>query len=133
MYYREVRHPGPGEIQLIDYASRIAGIAIAGDRQTALTRAFEEAGKSESQLRHIVDAIPQMIAVLNPDGTALYVNQTMLDYTGLTIEEVMATDFRVVVFHPEDVIRFRNESVSSFSRDLDHNLFRIETAGISRC
>ena len=28
MYYREVRHPGPGEIQLIDHASRIAGIAI---------------------------------------------------------------------------------------------------------
>jgi transcriptional regulator with GAF, ATPase, and Fis domain len=30
----------------------------------------------------------------------------------------MATDFRVVVFHPEDVTRFRNESVSSFSRDV---------------
>jgi len=28
MYYREVRHPGTDEIQLIDYASRIAGIAI---------------------------------------------------------------------------------------------------------
>ena len=119
MYYREVRHPGPGEIQLIDYASRIAGIAIERDRsQTALTRAFEQIEKSEAQLRQIVDAIPQMIAVLNPDGTALYVNQTMLDYTGLTIEEVMATDFRVVVFHPEDVTRFRNESVSSFSRDV---------------
>ena len=59
-----------------------------------------------------------MIAVLNPDGTALYVNQTMLDYTGLTIEEVMAADFRVLVFHPEDVTRFRDESVSSFSRDV---------------
>ena len=28
MYYREVRQAGPGEIQLLDYASRIAGIAI---------------------------------------------------------------------------------------------------------
>ena len=110
MYYREVRHPGPGEIQLIDYASRIAGIAIERDRsQTALTRAFEQIEKSEAQLRHIVDAIPQMIAVLNPDGTVLYMNQTMLDYTGLTIEEVMATDFRDLVFHPEDVTRFRDE------------------------
>src|ERR1700723_1032464 len=27
-YYGEVRHPGPAEIQLIDYATRIAGIAI---------------------------------------------------------------------------------------------------------
>jgi GAF domain-containing protein len=32
MHYREVRQPGPGEIQLIDYASRIAGIAIERDR-----------------------------------------------------------------------------------------------------
>jgi len=40
MYYREVRQPGPGEIQLIDYASRIAGIAIERDRShAALTRA----------------------------------------------------------------------------------------------
>src|SRR6266849_23753 len=117
MYYREVRHPGPGEIQLIDYASRIAGIAVERDRsQTALTKAFEQIEKSEAQLRHIVDAIPQMIAVLNPDGTVLYMNQTMLDYTGLTIEEVMAKDIRDRAFNPEDVARFRGERLESLSR-----------------
>src|SRR5580704_2645903 len=117
MYYREVRQPGPGEIQLIDYASRIAGIAIERDRsQTALTRAFEQIEKSEAQLQHIVDAIPQMIGVLNPDGTFLYVNQTMHDYTGLTIEEVMATDVRDRAFNPEDLARFRGERLESLSR-----------------
>jgi formate hydrogenlyase transcriptional activator len=117
MYYREVRQPGPGEIQLIDYASRIAGIAIERDRsQTALTRAFEQIERSEAQLRHIVDVIPQMIAVLNQDGTVLYMNQTMLDYTGLTIEEVMAKDVRDRAFNPEDVVRFRGERLESLSR-----------------
>ena len=39
MLYGEVRHPGPAEIQLMDNAGRIAGIAIERDRsQTALTR-----------------------------------------------------------------------------------------------
>jgi PAS domain S-box-containing protein len=119
MYYREVRHPGPAEIQLIDYAGRIAGIAIERDQsQTALTRAFEQIEKSEAQLRHIVDAIPQMIGVLNPDSTFLYMNQTMLDYTGLTIEEVMATDVRDRAFNPEDVARFRGERLGSLSRDV---------------
>jgi len=119
MYYREARHPGPAEIQLIDYAGRIAGIAIERDRsQTALTRAFEQIEKSEAQLRHIVDAIPQMIGVLNPDGTFLYMNQTMLDYTGFTIEEVMATDVRDRAFNPEDVARFRGERLGSLSRDV---------------
>src|SRR4029077_7544809 len=32
MYSREVRHPSPAEMQLIDYASRIAGIAIERDQ-----------------------------------------------------------------------------------------------------
>jgi PAS domain S-box-containing protein len=119
MYYREVRHPGPAEIQLIDYAGRIAGIAIERDRsQAALTRAFEQIEKSEAQLRHIVDAIPQMIGVLNPDGTFLYMNQTMLDYTGLTIKEVMATDVRDRAFNPEDLARFRGERLGSLSRDV---------------
>jgi PAS domain S-box-containing protein len=119
MYYREVRHPGPAEIQLIDYAGRIAGIAIERDRsQTALTRAFEQIEKSEAQLRHIVDAIPQMIGVLNPDGTFLYMNQTMLDYTGLTIEEVMAKDVCDRAFNPEDVARFRGERLGPLSRDV---------------
>ncbi|QNI35150.1 sigma 54-interacting transcriptional regulator [Alloacidobacterium dinghuense] len=117
MYYREVRHPGPAEIQLIDYASRIAGIAIERDRsQTALTRAVKQIEKSEAQLRHIVDAIPQMIAVLNPDGAVLYMNQTMLDYTGLTVEEVMAKDVRDRAFNPEDVARFRGERLEALSR-----------------
>ena len=119
MYYREFRHPGPAEIQLIDYAGRIAGIAIERDRsQTALTRAFEQIEKSEAQLRHIVDAIPQTIAVLKRDGTALYANQALLDYTGFTIEEVMAADFRARAFHPEDVARLRSERLESLSRDV---------------
>jgi PAS domain S-box-containing protein len=117
IYYREVRQPAPAEIQLIDYASRIAGIAIERDRsQTALTSAFDQIEKSEAQLRHIVDAIPQMIAVLNPDGTILYMNQTMLDYTGLTFEE--AKNARDRAFYPEDVARFRGERVKSLSREM---------------
>ncbi len=81
MYYREVRHPGTHDIQLIDYASRIAGIAIERDRsRSALTLAFEKVKKSEAQLRQIVDAIPQGIAVLDPEGTILSVNQWLLDY-----------------------------------------------------
>jgi formate hydrogenlyase transcriptional activator len=117
MYYGEVRRPEPSEIQLIDYAGRIAGIAIERDRsQTALTRAFEQIEKSEAQFRHIVDAIPQMIAVLNPDGSVLYMNQTLLDYTGLTREEVMTTDVRDRAFNPEDLARNRAAHPGSFSR-----------------
>src|SRR6476646_7584469 len=42
LFYRAVREPGPAEIQLIDDASRIAGIAIERDRsKSALTLALD--------------------------------------------------------------------------------------------
>jgi formate hydrogenlyase transcriptional activator len=117
MYFREVRSPSESEIQLIDYASRIAGIAIERERsQTALKVAFEEIKKSEGQLRQMVDAIPQTIVVLGPDGSVVYVNRTVLDYTGLSTDEVMETDLRERVFHPEDAERLRETRQHGFSR-----------------
>jgi hypothetical protein len=55
------------------------------------------------------NAIAQSIMVLATDGTAFYANQTALDFSGLTIEDVMAADFRTRFFHPEDVERLRDE------------------------
>jgi len=119
MYYREVRHPGTHDIQLIDYASRIAGIAIERDRsRSALTLAFEKVQKSEAQLRQIADAIRQGIVVLDPEGTILYANQWLLDYTGLSLEEVIAPHLRTRIFHPEDVARVQDERRDALSRGL---------------
>jgi formate hydrogenlyase transcriptional activator len=116
MYYREVRTPGTDEIQLIDHASRIAGIAIEREQsQAALGMAFEETRKSEGQLRQIVDTIPQTIVVLGPDGSIVYVNRTVLDYTGLSTSDLMEADFRLRVFHPEDIERLRETRRDGFS------------------
>jgi len=119
MYFREVRTPTEREVRLIDYASRVAGIAIERSRsETALQHAFEEIRKSEGQLRQITDAIPQTITVLGPDGGIVYVNRTVLDYTGLSREEAMESDFRERVFHPEDLERLRGTRRNGFSREI---------------
>jgi formate hydrogenlyase transcriptional activator len=116
MYNREVRHPSPAEMQLIDYASQIAGIAIERDRsKSALTLAFEKIKKSETELREIVDVIPQSIIVLNPDGKAIYANRVALEYTGLSLDDVRDEDFRGRVFHPDDVQRLREERHQALS------------------
>jgi formate hydrogenlyase transcriptional activator len=116
MYYREVRHPGTDDIQLIDYASRIAGIAIERERsRSAMTTAFEQIKKSEAELRTIIDVIPQLIAAIGADGEFLYANQTLQEYTGLTKEEVRSEGFRKV-FHPEDFERLRDERAVALAR-----------------
>jgi len=64
---------------------------------------------SERDLRLLINTIPTFIGVLRPDGSMLYANQTILDYTGLTPEDVQKEDFRSRMFHPEDVERLREE------------------------
>ena len=79
-------------------------------------RVEEKLRQEEMELRQITDAIAQTIMVLEPDGTAIYANQSMLDFSGLTMEAVMAADFRTRFFHPEDVERLRDERQQALSK-----------------
>src|ERR1700739_1670238 len=71
--------------------------------------------QDEEELRRIVDLIPQTIVVLNPDGKAIYANRVTLEYTGLSLNEVSADEFRDRVFHPEDVQRLCEERQKGLS------------------
>jgi PAS domain S-box-containing protein len=71
---------------------------------------------NERNLSLILNTIPAYIHVLRRDGSVLYVNQAVLDYTGLTLEEVLREDYRARVFHPEDVARLREERGNALKR-----------------
>src|SRR5882724_7911499 len=58
------------------------------------SRVEEKLSQDERELRGIVDAIPQLIVVRGPDGTFLYANRSVLEYSGFTVDEVMAPEFR---------------------------------------
>src|SRR6266403_2233535 len=112
MFYREVREPGPDEIQLIDYASRIAGIAIESKR------AEEKLRQDEQELRQLIDFLPQHVLVLDREGSLLQANQMMLDYNGHTLEEMQGpgTDERHMRdLHPDDLERARSERRSGLA------------------
>jgi formate hydrogenlyase transcriptional activator len=90
------------------------------DRKSAegeLAKAFEEKAKSEAELRTIIDAIPQLIVAIGTDGTFLSANRAVLEYTGLTKEEMKSGNFRQV-FHPEDIERLRDERAAALSRGI---------------
>lgn len=71
--------------------------------------------EDEEDLRRMTDTIAQRIIILNPNGKAIYANRVALDYTGLTLDEVRADNFRERVFHPEDIERLRKESQKGLS------------------
>ncbi len=70
----------------------------------------------ERELRRITDLIPQAIVVQDPSGAPIYANQTTLDYTGLTAEDVIAPLFRERIFHPDDLERLREERKTALGR-----------------
>lgn len=83
--------------------------------ESEITRAFDEKAKSEAELRTIIDAIPQLIVAIGADGKFLSANQAVLEYTGLTKEEVSSESFGDV-FHPEDSERLREDRDVAISR-----------------
>src|SRR5579862_820742 len=84
------------------------------DRKRAETKLLED----EREFRRITDAIPQTIVVLDPSGDPLYANQAVLEFTGLTMQEVLSSEFRARMFHPEDVERVREDRDRGLARGL---------------
>jgi formate hydrogenlyase transcriptional activator len=84
------------------------------DRKRAEKKLLEE----ERELRRITDAIPQTIVVQDPSGHPLYANQAALDYTGLSVQDVVTSDFRARIFHPEDIERWHEERQAALTRGL---------------
>jgi PAS domain S-box-containing protein len=65
----------------------------------------------------MIDAIPTFVAVLNPDGRLVHVNQTAVDYTGVTAEDTQRDSDREPK-HPEDVERLREDRLKALAGDV---------------
>lgn len=78
--------------------------------------AEEELRSNERNLSLLINVIPTLIHVLGTDASVLHANKAVLDYTGLTLEDVRKADYRRRVFHPEDVERVREERREALAR-----------------
>jgi PAS domain S-box-containing protein len=116
-YVHVVGHPvvnASGDV--VELVGTAMDVTEQHEARAALQTAFEQIKAEETELRRMTDAIASYIYVLRPDGTAIYANQTVLDYTGLTLEDVQREDQRARVFHPEDVERLRQERHEALAR-----------------
>ncbi len=65
--------------------------------------------RDETELRNVTDAICDLIAIVAPDETLLYINRCFADYTGRDMNDVKAGNFRELVFHPDDIQGMQND------------------------
>jgi len=79
-------------------------------------KAQEALQSNERNFSLIINTIPTHIYVLNTEGFVQYVNQAVVDYTGLSLEDVKQEDYRDRVIHPEDFKRVRAGRLASLRR-----------------
>ena len=96
------------------------GASFDGMEHGRISRTASERKRSCGKTKESCDGssmpYPKIVVSLAPDGSTLYANQAVLDYTGLSLEEVKADDFRARVFHPDDVERVRDERQEALAR-----------------
>jgi PAS domain S-box-containing protein len=88
------------------------------ERTTQLKAANDELRHSETELRQLIDVIPQQVVVFDANWSPLFANRRELEFTGLTLEAVQSTDALARTFHPDDlkkleVIRERGRSLGA--------------------
>jgi PAS domain S-box-containing protein len=101
---------------LVEFVGTAIDVTEQHEARAALQTAFEQIKAEDTELRRMTDAIASFIYVFRPDGTALYANQVVLDYTGLTLEEVQREDLPARIFHPEDVERLLEKRHEALAR-----------------
>jgi PAS domain S-box-containing protein len=100
-YVHVVAHALTDESGNPEYVGSAMDITEQHQAKAALEKALAEIKKSEDQLRIIIDTIPTLAWCTLPDGSAEFLNQRWLDYTGLSTEEARNWGWRVAL-HAED-------------------------------
>lgn len=59
---------------------------------------------SDAQCRLLLDAMPQIVWIMQADGAHTYFNQRWIDYTGLSMEESLGQGWTGLI-HPDDRLR----------------------------
>jgi len=114
-YLRVMGRPSRDETGCFEFVGAVSDV-------TAQKAAEQRHQGDQQQIRRIIDAMPQLIVALAPDGTALYGNHAIVDYTGFAVEEMRGNDFRKRIFHPEDVERREEERQQALARGLPFKL-----------
>ena len=77
---------------------------------------IEDRKQADRELRQLVDAVPQHIAIIAPDGQCIYGNKVALDYHGYSIEEFLNENVFKRKVHPDDLSSYwhtRQRGISS--------------------
>ncbi|MEP6597478.1 MAG: ATP-binding protein [Ginsengibacter sp.] len=88
----------------------IKGVLVSAIDVTEKTLAHNELTESEQKFHLLADAMPQHIWTSDTEGNLNYYNQSVFDYSGLTLEQINK-DGWIQIVHPDD----REENIKQWS------------------
>jgi PAS domain S-box-containing protein len=109
-YLHVVAHGIKNELDEIEFVGAVTDISATKSAQQRIQQ-------DERELRQLIDFVPQHILITRPDGTRLYANQGLLEYHGMTLQEVQAEDFHARVLYPDDLSRVLDERQGGISAE----------------
>src|SRR5262249_25211582 len=77
------------------------GVVVTHTNITSRRQAEEAIVESESRLRQLADAMPQIVYTSSPDGMVDYGNQRWVDYVGVPVEQSIGRKWMEAI-HPDD-------------------------------
>lgn len=110
-----VAHAGVDGSGGLQFVGAIMDVTEQWDARLELERAFGEKTKSEAELRTVINVIPQLIVTIGADGQFQHANQALLEYTGLSEEELQSTRLGEV-FLREDTERLKDQREAALAR-----------------
>jgi PAS domain S-box-containing protein len=93
------RVPVQGEDELAQLAR------VSNDTAQRLQDLYESLQSSEDRLRRVINTIPAHVWSTLPDGSVDFINQRLLESTGLSIEALLGAGWQSIV-HPDDRARY---------------------------
>jgi len=93
------RVPIEGEDELVQVGR------VFNDTARQLQELYESLQSSEDRLRQVINTIPAHVWSTLPDGSVDFINQRLLDSTGLPIEALLGSGWQSIV-HPDDRARY---------------------------
>ncbi len=110
-----VAHAGVDGSGGLQFVGAIMDVTEQWQARVELERAFGEKTKSEAELRTVIDVIPQLIVTIGVDGQLEHANQALLEYTGLSEEDLKSTRLGEV-FLQEDTERLKDQREAALAR-----------------
>ncbi len=101
--------------------NEIEGVAVIANEVTPRAIFNKKIKESEENFRQLAELMPQLISNADESGKSFFYNQNWLNYSGLSLETLIANGWKSTV-HPEEVKEVRNRWFHCISSGKDFEM-----------